>query len=299
MNESQNEPRRRTPPKGLKRKVAYYGRRASIPFARVTAPLRMLPDFLIVGAQRAGTTSMYNYLAQHPDVGRVRLSKGVHYFDTNPSASMSWYRSHFPLDPKKIPLKSRPTHVGEGAPYYMFHPAVPERIDTALPGVKLIAILRDPIERAHSQWAHESARGFEELPFEEALHREEERLAGEEERLRTDPSAYSHAHQHQSYAARGQYAPQVERLWERFGRDRVLVIAAPRMFSHPAEVYAETLSFLGLRPFDAVYEVHNARSYSKIEPEVASWLDEKFAASNDRLVELLGPDFDFRRVRRD
>lgn len=293
-----NDQPKRTPPKGLKRKVAYYGRRASIPFARVTAPLRMLPDFLIVGAQRAGTTSMYNYLAQHPDVGRVRLSKGVHYFDTNPTAPLSWYQSHFPLDPKKIPFKTKPKHVGEGAPYYMFHPKAAERIDAALPGVKLIAILRDPIERAHSQWAHETARGFEQLPFEEALHKEEERLAGEEERLRDEPDGYSYAHQHQSYVARGQYAQQIERLWDRFGRDRVLVIPAPRMFAEPADVYAETLAFLGLSPFEATYEVHNARSYSKIEPHVEQWLDEKFAASNDRLVEMLGPDFDFRRVRR-
>jgi len=290
-----SEQRKRTPPKGMKRKVAYYGRRASIPFARATASWRMLPDFLIVGAQRAGTTSMYNYLAQHPDVGRVRLSKGVHYFDTNAGESMSWYRSHFPLDPKKVPFKSKPTHVGEGAPYYMFHPLAPERYDAALPGVKLIAILRDPVERAHSQWAHETARGFEQLPFDQALYQEEERLAGVEERLRTDPTAYSHAHQHQSYASRGQYAPQIERLFDRFGRDRVHVIAAPRMFSQPAAVYAETLSFLGLRPFEAVYEVHNARKYPTIEPEIAAWLADKFAASNARLVELLGPDFDFRR----
>ena len=116
-----------------KKKVAFVTRRASTPYARATSSLRMLPDFLIVGAQRAGTTSLYNYLAQHPDVGRVRLGKGVHYFDTNPTASMGWYRSHFPLDPAKIPLKRKPASVGEGAPYYMFHPMAPERIDAVLP----------------------------------------------------------------------------------------------------------------------------------------------------------------------
>lgn len=289
-----NTPRRALP-KGAKRKVAYLGRRASIPFALATAPLRMLPDHLIVGAQRAGTTSLYNYLTQHPDVGRVRLGKGVHYFDTNPTASLNWYRSHFPLDPAKIPFKRGPLHVGEGAPYYMFHPLAPERIDAALPGVKLIAILRDPIERAHSQWAHETARGFETLSFADALHAEEGRLAGEEHRLRGDPHAYSHSHQHHSYAARGQYAHQIERLWGRFGSDRVMVIPAARLFAEPGAVYAETLQFLGLSAFEAVYEVHNARSYPAIDAGLAEWLDQQFAASNARLVELLGPAFDFRR----
>jgi hypothetical protein len=74
-----------------------------------------------------------------------------------------------------------------------------------------------------------------------------------------------------------------------------MVIPAPRMFSDPAAVYRDTLAFLGLRPFDAVYEVHNARSYPAIDPELAAYLADKFAASNDRLVELLGGEFDFRR----
>ncbi len=91
--------------KQAKRKAAAVGRSVSSPFARATASVRMLPDFLIVGAQRAGTTSLYNYLFQHPDVGRVRLGKGVHYFDTSPTASLAWYRSHFPLDPAKVPFK--------------------------------------------------------------------------------------------------------------------------------------------------------------------------------------------------
>jgi Sulfotransferase domain len=275
--------------KSTRRRLAATARSVSTPFARATAPLRMLPNFLIVGAQRAGTTSLYNYLAQHPDVGRVRLGKGVHYFDTNATESMSWYRSHFPLDGHKLPIPGRPQHVGEGAPYYMFHPAVGERIDQALPGVKLIAILRDPVERAHSQWAHETARGFETLPFEER-----DRLAGEEDRLIADPSAYSHSHQHHSYVARGQYAPQVERLWERFGKERVLVLPATHLFERPAKAFAETLKFLSLSPFSTTYEVHNARSYSPIAPETKRWLQGEFAESNARLVEILGPDFEFR-----
>lgn len=281
-------------PKDLKRRVAKLGRRASKPYAKITAPLRMLPDFVIVGAQRAGTTSLYKYLAEHPDVGRVRLGKGVHYFDTNADKSMAWYRSHFPFDSSRIPLWPGPHHVGEGAPYYMFHPECPKRIDAALPGVKVIAILRDPIERAHSQWVHETARGYETLPFADALRAEDDRLAGQEELL-VDPAGRSFSHQHHSYAARGQYAPQVQRLWDVFGDDRVLVIPATRLFSDPAVTYAQTLSFLGLSPYEATYEVHNARSYSKITPDEESYLAAKFAESNERLVEMLGPEFDFRR----
>lgn len=277
----------------LKRRVARLGRRASEPFARATAPVRMLPDFVIVGAQRAGTTSLYKYLAEHPDVGRVRLGKGVHYFDTNFGRSMTWYRSHFPLDADRIPFRTRPTHVGEGCPYYMFHPESPARINAALPGVKVIAILRDPIERAHSHWAHETARGFETLSFEDAIEAEDERLVGEEAQL-VAPDGLSFAHQHHSYVARGRYAPQIERLWDVFGRERVLVLSSSRLFCEPAATYARTLEFLDLPAHEANYEVHNARSYSKIAPATAALLAERFAESNEQLVEMLGPEFDFR-----
>ena len=280
--------------KERRRLVARTTRRVTEPFARATANRRMLPTFVIVGAQRAGTTSLYKYLAEHPDVGRVRLGKGVHYFDTNAHESIDWYKAHFPLDPARVPFRQTPKQVGEGAPYYMFHPECPRRIDETLPGVKVIAILRDPIERAHSQWAHEFARGYETLEFEDALDAEADRLAGTEAQL-VAPDGRSFEHQHHSYVARGQYADQVERLWSQFGRDRVLVLSSTELFGDPASAYAETLSFLGLAPNDANFEVHNARSYSKIEPEVEARLAERFSDSNERLVEMLGPKFDFRR----
>ena len=97
------------------------------------------------------------------------------------------------------------TLTGEGSPYYLFHPAVPSRVATTIPNARLIAILRDPISRAYSQYHHELARGFETLPFLDALKSEEERLAGEAERLCADPSYRSFSHQHHSYVARGIY----------------------------------------------------------------------------------------------
>jgi Sulfotransferase domain len=281
--------------KDRRRVLAGVARSAAQPLAMATAPLRLLPDFLIVGAQRAGTTSLYNYLVQHPDVGRVRLGKGVHYFDTNPTESTRWYRSHFPLDPAAVRVRRRPHHVGEGAPYYLFHPLALERATALLPDVKLVAILRDPVERAHSQWVHETARGYEELPFLEALMAESDRLAGEDERLRTEPGAYSFSHQHHSYVARGLYATQIERMCELVGRERVFICSSKRLFAKPDEVFHEVLQFLGLSPCAATYEVHNSRSYPPLDPDVEAWLEAHFAASNERLVELLGAEFDFRR----
>jgi len=267
-------------------------RQASFPLGWATAGARLLPDFMVIGAQRAGTTSVYRYLAQHPDVAPVRLGKGVHYFDTDPDKSFSWYRGHFPLDPAKVP-GHRPTHTGEGAPYYIFHPLALQRMHRVLPEVKLIAILRDPVERAHSHWVHESARGFETLSFEAALHAEAERLAGEEERMIRDPGYYSFEHQHHSYIARGQYAPQVERMWSTYPAAQTLVLSARQLFEHPHETTSQVLEFLGLQPFRAEYDTYNARDYDPMEPDIRAWLDEQFCESDERIVELFGADFDW------
>src|SRR3954447_18625468 len=106
---------------------------------RPTARWRMVPDFLIIGAQRAGTTSLFHYLQRHPSVMQSSI-KEVHYFDGSYNRGRRWYLSHFPL--RRATSGGRIT--GEATPYYLFHPTVPTRVAVDFPDVKLIAILRDP-----------------------------------------------------------------------------------------------------------------------------------------------------------
>ena len=163
---------------------------------RLTSGARTTPDVLIVGGQRCGTTSLFKTLRQHPAVLPPVLHKGVHYFDTGYPRGMGWYRAHFPLRATAARVQRRtgvrPITV-ESSPYYMFHPLAAERIDRDLPGVKVLVLLRDPVERAYSAHAHELARGFETEDFRTALDLEEERLDGEVERLLADPGYRSHS----------------------------------------------------------------------------------------------------------
>src|SRR6188508_2786047 len=216
-------------PSPVKRAVRPVRRR----FRYATRKRRILPSFLIIGAQRAGTTSLFRYLLAHPDVAgpsggdaAVWWVKETHFFDEKFAKGVDWYRSFFPLAATRERYRKRghDLQAGEATPYYMFHPAVPARVAAALPDVRLIAILRDPVERAWSHYRHEIDLGYETLSFEDALACEDDRIAGEEERLRADPSAVSFAHQHHSYAARGRYLEQLERWWEVFPRERLLVI---------------------------------------------------------------------------
>ncbi|WP_328794709.1 sulfotransferase domain-containing protein [Herbidospora solisilvae] len=243
----------------------------SITAGRLTGGARMLPSFLIVGAQRCGTTSLYRALSQHPMVAKPVLRKGVHYFDMAYGRGLAWYRAHFPL-------RRTGMLAFESSPYYLFHPLAGPRIAWDLPDVKLVVLVRDPVERAISAHAHELARGFESEPsFARAVELEPERLAGESARLCAAPLSASHAHRHHAYLARGRYAEQLARLEPLIPRDRVKVIDSGRFFADPMPVYDDLLSFLGLPPAaDPVFDRHNSRTYAPIPRDLRSRLSEHF-----------------------
>jgi hypothetical protein len=264
----------------------------SVGAGRLTRRARMLPGFLIVGAQRGGTTSMYRTLAQHPAILKAVLHKGVHYFDTGYDHSLGWYQGHFPLRARAARARRATGDVPltfESSPYYMFHPLAAERISHDLPEVKLLVLVRDPVERAYSAHAHELARGYETEPFERALELEDQRLAGEAERIVSQPGYLSHSHQHHAYLTRGLYADQLERLGHFVGRDRVHVVDSGRFFTDPEPVYDGVLEFLGLRRHGyPVFERHNARPRSPMPETLRATLNEHFVAADERLTGWLG-----------
>jgi len=272
---------------------------ASTSVGRATASARMTPDFLIIGGQRCGTTSMYRTLSSHPNVLKPVLHKGVHYFDTSYSRGMRWYRAHFPL---KLTAKRKERETGtaaltfESSPYYMFHPLAADRIQRDLPAVKVLILLRDPVERAYSAHAHELARGFETEDFETALALEDSRLEGEAERLIADESYNSHSHQHHGYLQRGRYIEHLERLEAVLGRERMHVIDSHQFFTNPEPVYDDVLRFLGLphRGYPA-FERHNARPRSPLPDHLRQRLEAHFEPYDERLTSWLGQPVSWRQ----
>ncbi|MEV7007130.1 sulfotransferase [Streptosporangium sp. NPDC051022] len=268
---------------------------------RLTAAGRVLPSFLIAGAQRSGTTSLYRALSQHPLIFKPVLHKGVHYFDMAYDRGLSWYRAHFPLRAKLSRLSHRygcRPQVFESSPYYLFHPLAASRIARDLPGVKLIVLVRDPVERAFSAHAHELARGFEtERSFTRAIELEEVRLAGAVDDLCAAPHSMSHAHRHHAYLARGRYAEQLARLEPLVGGDRVLVLDSGRFFTEPEIVYDRVLEFLGMPHIgDPVFERHNVQPRPAPMPEsLRRELSERFEEPDALLVRWLGAEPSWRR----
>ena len=252
-------------------------------FGRATARWRPLPDFLVIGAQKAGTTALYAYLRWHPGITGPSW-KEVSFFDRHWWRGERWYRGHFPVRPAG-------RLVGEASPSYLFHPLAPERARALVPDVRLVALLRDPVARAYSHYQHEVALGREPLSFEDALAAEESRTRGEVERILADPRAFSRAWWDHTYAARGRYAEQLERWLDVFPRERLLVIRSEDLGERPAETYASILDFLGatlheLEEYPRVFE----REYEPMRPETRAALAATFAEPNRRLEQLLGRD---------
>ena len=274
--------------------------RLSLVAARVpTSRARILPSFLIVGAQRCGTTSMSRTLDEHPAVFSAVLHEEVHFFDVSYRRGLSWYRSHFPLlaAARRAARASGAEPVSfESSPYYMFHPLAAERIAKDLPGVRLLVLLRDPVERAYSGHAHEVAHGFETEPFEAALELEPARLVGQAERIAADPGYFSYGHQHHSYVARGQYVEQLERLERHFGRDRLHVVDSGDFFADPEAVYDGVLKFLGLpnRGYPA-FKRRNARPRAPMSHKMRTALEEHYRPYDERLAGWLGHEPSWRR----
>jgi hypothetical protein len=258
-------------------------------YGKATSRIRPLPDFLILGAQKAGTTALYAYLRRHPRITGPSW-KEVSYFDRHYARGPSWYRGNFPNL-----LRSRGELVGEASPSYLFHPLGPERVQELVPEARLVALVRNPVDRALSHYHHEVALGREPLSFEEALSAEEQRLEGEEERLRTDPRYFSRAWWSHTYKSRGRYAEQLERWLDLFPREQLLILPSEDLLGEPERAHADVLAFLGAPPhkLDAYPRVFE-RQYEGMRPETRAELAGYFAEPNRRLYELLGRDLGWR-----
>jgi hypothetical protein len=263
----------------------------------MTSRLRLMPDFMIIGAQKGGTTSLFRLLEKHPCIIPA-ARKEVHYFDNmnnNLQYGMDWYRAHFPT------LFNRYFHrwinhqnviTGEASPYYIFHPLAPERVFGTVPKVKLIAMLRDPVARAYSQYQHNMRKGYESLTFEQAIDLEEERLGREIEKLMGDGNYYSFNHAYYSYLSRGIYLQQLINWHRSFPKDQLLIIRSENFFSDPASVYGQVLAFLELPEWNLEnYSKYNdSGGYPEMNPDTKEQLTDYFRPHNERLFEYLGVD---------
>jgi hypothetical protein len=259
----------------------------------------LLPDFVIIGGQKCGTSSLYNYLGGYPEIAPA-FRKELHFFDRNGGkGNILRYRAYFPTSLYKRRFewtRSSDLITGEATPYYLFYPLAPERVRDVIPRAKLIALLRDPVDRAYSHYHHVVRLGMEKLSFEEAIEREAERLDGERERLLRGGNYDSFSHRKHSYLSRSIYVDQIRNWRDHFPEEQLLILRSEDLFADPASVLSQTLDFLGLPPLEREeYSKDNKGSYLKMDPATKSYLIEYFRPHNERLYEYLGRDFGWDR----
>ncbi|HEU4811923.1 MAG TPA: sulfotransferase [Nocardioides sp.] len=274
-------------------------RGAVLAWGRLTADFRMTPSVLVIGAQRSGTTTLFRLLEAHPNLVRPTLVKGTGYFDDRYAHGARWYAAHFPLRVTARWLaRGGPAHTFECSGYYLFHPLAAGRIARDLPGVQVVVLVRDPVERACSAYRHELARGFETKSFEEALMLEPFRTAGEGDRLAAEPDYRSFAHRHHAYLQRSDYAPQIQRFVDALGADRVHVVEADEFFADPVTQFLALQRSLGLPEWEPGEVGHwNARPGRSLSPARRAELMHHFERSDARLAALLGRTPSWRRAR--
>lgn len=216
-----------------------------------------LPDFLGLGTQKGGTTSLHKWLRGHPQI-YLPECKEVHYFDLNHEMDINWYKNHFKDT-------SENQKCGEITPFYLYHPKVASRIHKLLPKVKMIILLRDPAERAISQILHAKRKGFEPLSPEEAIAKESERL---------QQGGVWNLQKH-SYIGRSKYLEQLDRYEAIFKKDQMLILKSEDLFENPAKEWIKISEFLDIRSDVKIPEMQRTNEGIGINEDLKNRLREK------------------------
>ncbi len=259
----------------------------------LTSPLRVLPDFVVIGAKKCGTTALYDYMTQHPAIAPA-LKKEIYYFNAYHGRGQYWYRSFFPTLLGRMGakvLRGQPLLTGEATPDYLYRRECPERVRRLIPKAQLIAILRNPVDRAYSFYNHNLRAGLETLSFEAAIDAEEERLTEERARLENPDQTNGFAFMNYSYKARGIYVDQLTQWVDVIPREQLLVLRTEDLYQEPEATLRQAFGALGL-PYHAPAKFRkiNTAPYDPLEPHVRRKLEEYFAPHNARLAEFLGTD---------
>ena len=241
-------------------------------------------DFVIVGAQKSGTTALHAFLNAHPDIS-MPDSKEMHFFNRTAWADFHlplWKRRKLALYHRRFPHFPDPSFTyGEATPHYMTWNVALDRIRTYNPNVRIIALLRHPVDRAYSHWNMERQRDLVQDSFDQAVHQELREATAVGERL----------DKVNSFLRRGFYAPQIQALWNRFGQGQVLVLKHADLLLKHDETLARAFDFLGVPPVSVPSKSVHGRSYSSnMSPSIRTDLLQMYLGDVLEVEHLLGWD---------
>ncbi len=258
----------------------------------ISGPIRLLPDFIIIGTARSGTTSLYYNICQHPCVLPAAYDE-LGFFDSNFHLGLNWYRSLFPTLFSKWMVKHNKKFAitGEDTPFYIWSPLVAKRILKILPNVKLIVLFRNPIDRAYSNYHLGVRAGSENLSFEDAIQVELNQLKNNEIKPENKLEKYTTP---RSYIAKGFYADQLKIWLKLFNDEQLFIISTEDFESKPQETLDKIYDFLQI-PKNHIINIkkHKVASYLKMKSETRQFLVDFYKKPNAELFSMIGQEFDW------
>ncbi|MGK7921949.1 MAG: tetratricopeptide repeat protein [Trichodesmium sp.] len=239
------------------------------------------PNFIIIGVHKGGTTSLYSYLTQHPQI-IPPIKKEMDFWSWKFNDSINWYLSHFPVIPEGKNL-----FTGEASPSYFDHPNSARRIYQFSPKIKLIILLRNPVDRAISQYYQWLRLNWENRSLEEVIESDLEKLTKASEKV-------NYWMRELNYLARGVYIEFFQEWMSFFPREQFLILKSEDFYANPEASMQEVLNFLDLPEYELLeYKNYNPGNYSKIDPLMRRNLSNYFQFHNERLEEYLGMKFNW------
>ena len=266
-------------------------------YCSLTGFLHTLPDFLILGVEKGGTSSLYDYLLQHPSVSSAS-TKEINYFNKYYDRGLDWYRVCFPFKIYKFIAKNllhKNFLTGEASVRYFDYPHAPERIKQILPSLKFIILLRNPVDRAYSQHSMVTRGGNENLTFEQAIQCEKERIEEDYQKMKNDKNFYSDKYFRHAYLERGIYVDRLKKWMNIFPKKQFLIFDSKDFFENPSMIYLKTLEFLNLPNIPLKkYEVKGRKNENpRMDPNLREKLIDFFRPHNERLYQFLGTRFEW------
>ncbi len=264
----------------------------------ITRNFRILPNFLIIGYYKSGTTSLYDYLIQHENIGKAKR-KEIHYFSFSYWRGLMWYRSYFStiFAKRQIEAKTgRKFHTGESSPQYIFHPYSLDRIHQTLPNVKLILLLRNPIDRAYSHYIHEKNRENEPLKtFEEAIELDDERYEVMFSKFKKNEiKEFNNKVYLSPYVRMGKYILEIKKLYKIFPKNQILILKTSDLDNSPENTVNKALKFMDLLLTNKInFTKKNVGKYSQMNSETREKLIEYYKPYNLELEKFLDMKFDW------
>tara|TARA_Y100001949_G_scaffold20490_1_gene14584 strand:+ start:617 stop:1630 length:1014 start_codon:yes stop_codon:yes gene_type:complete len=257
---------------------------------KITSKYRLLPDFLIFGGTRSGAMTLQRYLIKHPT---VYCKRNIHFFEYTITNDVNWYKSHFPTENYKNKTEKKfnqPLRIGEQTGTYMFYPEVPSRVQKTIPNVKLIAVLRNPIDMVFSRYNHMRNQGIEVSPFDEAVNMEIKRMdiIEKDEKIKIHNPFFENSMIF-NYIRHGNYAEKLKDWFKHFSREQFLIFTNTELTNDTTKFVKKTFEFLGLEPINNIdYIKHNVGEYpNKMDNSTKKKLEDYFKPFNEELNKLL------------